>query len=339
MTDLRRCVYISARTGQAPRALSAAILSLLALTCVEQSARAETYPTSPIRVIVPTTPGGGADLLARLTARAVEETLHVSVVVENRPGAGGAVGMNAITRANPDGYMLGFVWNSVLTSLPATTAVPYTQDSYVPIIQIGYTSYVMCVAPDFPANTGSEFLEQLRRNPDKYTYGNDGIGGTMRLAAERIFAHFGIKQVAVPYKGAGETLQNFLGHQVDIYGGSIQPILPYVKNGTAKCLLLTSGADNPEVPQASGLDAVGAKGLDVGLWYGLIGPQGLPREVVDALYRAYLEAARSPAVVAALERVGAAPATHDGNEMKAMITQEYNALHEVAEHLGLAAAH
>jgi len=317
--------------------LSATILSFLTLTCLVPSACAESYPTGPIRVIVPTPPGGGADALARLTAKAAEETLHVGVVVENRPGAGGVVGMNAVTHANPDGYMLGFVWNSVLTTVPNTMEVPYTQDSYVPIIQIGYTSYVMCVAPDFPANNGREFIEQLQRSPGKYTYGNDGIGGTMRLAAERIFAHFGIKQVAIPFKGAGETLQNFLGHQVDIYGGSIQTILPYVKTGAAKCLLLTSGADNPEVPQASGLDAVGAKGLDVGLWYGLIGPQGLPREIVDALYRAYLEAARSPAVVAALERAGAAPVTHDGNEMRAMIKHEYDALHEVAEHLGLAA--
>src|SRR5262249_32890038 len=159
-----------------------------------------------------------------------------------------------------------------------------------------YASYVMCVAPDFPANDAKEFIEALKRNPGKYTYGNDGVGGTMQLAAERIFAHFGIKQVAVPFKGAGETLQNFLGHQVDIYGGSVQPILPYIQNRTAKCLLLTSGADNPQVPQASGLDAIGAKGLDVGLWYALIGPQGLPREIVDVLYRAYREAANSPAV-------------------------------------------
>ena len=317
--------------------LAVTFLCFSMLVCLDAGARAaEPYPTGPIRLIVPTPPGGGADTLARLTAQAVEPILHASIVVENRPGAGGTIGMNVITRAHPDGYMLGFVWNSVLTTLPNTLKVPYTQDSYVPIIQIGYTSYVMCVAPDFPASNGKEFIAQLKRNPGKYTYGNDGVGGTMQLAAERIFAHFGIKQVAVPFKGAGETLQNFLGNHVDIYGGSVQPILPYIKNGTAKCLLLTSAADNPQVPQASGLDAVGAQGLDTGLWYGLIGPPGLPREVVDTLYGAFLLAARSPSVVAALDRVGAAPATHDGKEMKAMIAHEYDALHEVAERLGLA---
>ena len=194
----------------------------------------------------------------------------------------------------------------------------------------------MCVAPDFPASNAKELIAQLKANPGKYTYGNDGAGGTMQLAAERIFAHFGIKQVAVPFKGAGETLQNFLGHQVDIYGGSLPPILPYMKNGTAKCLLLTSGADNAQAPQASGLDAIGANGLDTGLWYALIGPKGLPADIVDTLYRAYRQAAQAPAVLAAMERFGTTPGTHDPKETKEMIAREYDALHEVAEHLGLA---
>jgi tripartite-type tricarboxylate transporter receptor subunit TctC len=204
--------------------------------------------------------------------------------------------------------------------------VTYTRDSYQPIIGIGYSSYVMCVAPSFPANTGREFIATLKRNPDKYTYGTDGVGNTMQLAAERIFAHFGIKQTSVPFGGAGETAQNFLGRQIDIYGGSIQPMLPHLQSGGAKCLLLTSGPDNPQVPQASGLNAVGAEGLDTGLWWGLIGPKGLPPEIVDTLHRAYREAAATPAVVAALERVGAAAVTYDPRQ----------ALRQVAEQLGLA---
>jgi tripartite-type tricarboxylate transporter receptor subunit TctC len=319
------------------RPLATAFLGVATLACLVSAVRAAgPYPTGPIRVIVPTPPGGGADTLARLTAQAVEPILHTSVIVENRPGAGGTIGTGFVARANPDGYTLGFAWNGPLTTTPNTTKVSYTRDSYTPIIEIGYASYVMCVAPDFPASNAKEFLDELKRNPGKYTYGNDGAGGTMQLAAERIFAHFGIKQVAVPFKGSGETLQGFLGHQVDIFGGSLQPILPYMKNGTAKCLLLTSGADNPQAPQASGLDAVGAKGLDVGLWYALIGPQGLPRDIVDTLYRAYREAAQAPAVLAAMARNGTAPGTHDPKETKEMITREYDALHEVAERLGLA---
>jgi tripartite-type tricarboxylate transporter receptor subunit TctC len=298
---------------------------------------ADRYPDRPIRLIVPTPPGGGADTLARFTAQAVEPILNARVVIENKPGAGGTIGTGLVTRARPDGYTLGFVFNGVLTTLPNTMkGVTYTRDSYQPIIGIGYSSYVMCVAPSFPANNAQEFIAALKGSPDKYTYGTDGVGNTMQLAAERIFEHFGIKQTSVPFGGAGETAQNFLGRQIDIYGGSIQPMLPYLQSGGAKCLLLTSGPDNPQVPQASGLNALGAEGRDTGLWWGLIGPKGLPPEIVDTLYRAYLEAARTPSVVAALERVGAAAVTYDPQQMQDLITREYGALRQVAEHLGLA---
>jgi tripartite-type tricarboxylate transporter receptor subunit TctC len=318
------------------RRLAATFFAGATLVCLDAAARAEPYPAAPIRVIVPVPPGGGADTLARLSAQAAEPILHTSIIVDNRPGGGGSIGTNFVARAHPDGYTVGFVWNSVLTTLPNTMKVPYTPDSYVPIIQIGYTSYVMCVASSFPASNGKEFLAELKANPGKYTYGNDGVGGTMQLAAERIFAHFGIKQVAVPFKGSGEMLPSFLGHNIDIYGGAIQTVLPYVKNGTVKCPLLTSASGNPQLPQASGLDEVGGKGLDTGLWYGLIGPQGLPPEIADVLYRAYHQAAASPTVTTALERIGVTPITRDGQEMKALISHEYEALHQVAESLGLA---
>ncbi len=298
---------------------------------------AERYPDRPIRLIVPTPPGGGADTLARFTAQVVEPILNTRIIIENKPGAGGTIGTGLMTRAKPDGYTLAFIFNGALTTLPNTMkGVTYTRDDYVPIIGIGYSSYVMCVAPAFPANDGKEFIAALKRDPDKYTYGTDGVGNTMQLAAERIFRHFGIKQISVPFGGAGETAQNFLSRQIDIYGGSIQPMLPHLQSGTTKCLLLTSNADNPQVPQASGLEALGAKGLDSGLWWGLIGPKDLPRDIIETLYRAYDEAARAPAVVVALERVGAQPIVNDPQQMRALIDREYAAFRQVAETLGLA---
>src|ERR1700693_1079252 len=134
------------------RRLAAAFLSLAALMGFAAGVRAADYPKGPLGVIVPTPPGGGADTLARLTAQAVEPILHTSVIVENRPGAGGTIGTGFVARATPDGYTLGFAWNGPLTTTPNTTKVSYTRDSYTPIIEIGYASYVMCVAPDFPAS-------------------------------------------------------------------------------------------------------------------------------------------------------------------------------------------
>ena len=103
-----------------------------------------------------------------------------------------------------------------------------------------FRPYTLCVKADFPAATGADFLAELAAHPDKYTYGNDGIGGTMQLAAERIFQAKGVKAVAIPFGGAGETMQNFLGGHVDIYGGSISPVIPYVQSGEAKCLIVTT---------------------------------------------------------------------------------------------------
>ena len=244
----------------------------------------EKYPSRPITLVVPTPPGGGTDVVARRLQAIVEPILGVPVVVRNMPGAGGVVGTAYVADAKPDGYTLALTFNGALTTIPSTKRVPYKTDSYVPIMQVGSSFYAMCVAPTFPANTGREFLEELRRNPNKYTYGNDGAGGNMHLAAERIFSKFAVKARAVPLGGAGETARFFLGGHIDIYGGSVPPIMPYVTAGTAKCLLLTSANDKATLPQASGLAALGAAELETGFWYVIVGPKDLPLEIVKTLH-------------------------------------------------------
>jgi tripartite-type tricarboxylate transporter receptor subunit TctC len=314
---------------------------ITALVCVAaglaaHAVRAEdAYPRKPITLIVPGPPGGGTDLLARQVAEAVRPTLGVRVVVENKSGAGGALGITLITEARPDGYTLGFVFNGPLTAVPSTRQVAYTVNSYKPLVQIGYSSYVMCVAPDFPASNAHEFLNVLKQNPGKYTYGTDGVGGTMQLAAEQIFQNFGIKETAVPFGGAGETARNFLGGHIDIYGGSLQAILPNVEAKKAKCLLLTSGSDNKAVPQASGVDALGLPKASAGLWWGVIGQKDLPAPIVKTLIDAFTQAAKSPSVQAALASVNADPVVHGPEEFRKMIEQEATGFSAVATRLGL----
>ena len=317
--------------------LATAILALSgSLSIVSSGANAQSdYPNRPITLIIPTPPGGGTDTLGRRLAEAVEPILGQKLVVENRPGGGGSVGVTLISQARPDGYTLGMIWNGPLTALPHTLQVPYTPESYTPIIQIGSSSYVMCVAPDFPASNAEEFIAELRNNPGKYTYGNDGVGGTMQLGAERIFKHFGIKARAVPFGGAGETARNFLGGHVDIYGGSLPPILPHVKAGKAKCPLLTSADDNPALPDASGLHKLGVPELETVLWWGVIGPKDLPDSIVAKLEQAFRNAADTPLVKDGLAQIGASPVIRDGKEMAQLVKRESEALGEVARDLGL----
>ena len=172
-------------------------------------------------------------------------------------GSGGSVGATQFMQADPDGYSLFATWNSPLTTVPQVQNVAYSLDSFTPIASTSETAYTLCVMADFPGTTGEDFLAELASNPGKYTYANDGIGGTMQLAAERIFQAKGIEALAIPFGGAKESLQNFLGGHVDIYGGSISTVLPHVEAGTAVCPLVTSAADVAALPGASGLKALG----------------------------------------------------------------------------------
>jgi len=307
-----------------------ATFGLASGTCAQDK-----YPSRPINIIVPGPPGGGTDTLIRHLAEVIEPVLGTKLVVENKPGGGGAIGVTLVTQARPDGYTLVFTHNGALTTIQHSLQLPYTLDSYQPIIQIGYGSYIMCVAADFPANNAKEFLDELRSKPGHYTYGNDGVGSTMHLAAEQIFRKFGIKAKPVPFGGAGETARNFLGGHIDIYGGSLPPVIAHVKAGKVKCPLLTQAANNPVVPGASGLKDLGIPELEVGLWWGLIGPKGLPDNVMKTLVTAFTEGAAKPSVREALQRIGASPAVHGPDEYKAMIAHESASLGEAAKAIGL----
>lgn len=313
-----------------------ACTALMATLGLASNVRAQDkYPSRPINIIVPGPPGGGTDTLIRQLAEVIEPALGTKLVIENKPGGGGAVGVTLVTQARPDGYILGFTHNGALTTIQHSLQVPYTLDSYQPIIQIGYGSYIMCVTSDFPGNTAKEFLAELRSKPGRYTYGNDGVGSTMHLAAEQIFRKFDIKAKPVPFGGAGETARNFLGGHIDIYGGSLPPVIAHVKAGKVKCPLLTSAENNPAVPQASGLKDLGIPELEVGLWWGLIGPKGLPDNVMKTLVTAFTEGAAKPSVREALDRIGAAPTVHGPDEYKAMLARESASLGEAAKAIGL----
>jgi tripartite-type tricarboxylate transporter receptor subunit TctC len=302
---------------------------------VVNGAAAQGYPTKPITLVVPAPPGGGTDIFARQLAEAVEPILKQKLVVENKPGGGGTVGVTQITAAQPDGYTLGFIWNSPLTTSPHSLNVSYTPESYVPVMSIGYSSYVLCAQPDFPASNAQELIAKLKERSGKLTYGNDGVGGTMQLAAERVFHKLGVKVRPVPFGGAGETAKNFLGGHVDFYGGSLPPILAHVAAGKAKCLLLTSAAGNPALPNAAGLESIGLGSEETVLWWGLIAPPKTPPEIVAALEKAFVEAASSDKFKDVMAKQGATARVRRGPEMAELIKAEFGALGEAAKAAGI----
>ncbi|WP_425101894.1 tripartite tricarboxylate transporter substrate binding protein [Tropicibacter sp. S64] len=313
--------------------IKAALMGLTALA-LATTAAAE-YPERTIELTIPAGAGGGTDTSARKLALLLEEKLGQSIAVLNVSGGGGSVGASQFMMAKPDGYSLFATWNSPLTTVPQVQNVAYALDSFTPIASTSETAYTLCVKADFPADTGAAFLDELKANPGKYTYGNDGIGGTMQLAAERIFQAQGIEAVAIPFGGAGETLQNFLGGHVDIYGGSISPVLPYVENNEAKCLLVTSAADVPALPGAAGLDSLGMGDKETLLWRAILGPKDMDPAIVAQLADVIDAAVNDPSYVEFLASKGEVPNVVKGEALGARLQAEFDALAEVSKALGL----
>ena len=233
-----------------PSIKSAAALAVAALAMASATAQ-EKYPSRPIEMVIPTAAGGGTDISLRMLAELVEPALGQKIVVVNKTGGGGTVGMAGIVSAKPDGYTIGGLWNAPLTMTPHMLPAPYKPSDYAAVSLVTWAPTILCVKAAFPANDGKAFIDELKKNPNKYTYGNDGLGGTLHLASERVFQKLGVKARPIPFAGAGETLKAFLGDHIDIYAGSISPILPYVKDKSAKCLMLTSPERNATVPDAA----------------------------------------------------------------------------------------
>lgn len=310
------------------------LLGLIAASALAAPVFAD-YPERAIELTIPAGAGGGTDTSARKLALLLEEKLGTSIAILNVGGGGGSVGASQFMQAKPDGYSLFATWNSPLTTVPQVQNVAYSLADFTPIASTSETAYTLCVKADFPANTGEEFLAELEANPGKYTYGNDGIGGTMQLAAERIFQAKGISAIAIPFGGAGETLQNFLGNHVDIYGGSISPVLPYVQTGEAKCLLVTSAAFVPALPQASGLETLGLADKETLLWRAILGPKDLDPEIAGKLADIIDEAVNDPSYVEFLKTKGEIPNVVKGEALQERLQSEFDALAEVSKSLGL----
>jgi len=293
------------------------------------------YPERALELTIPAGAGGGTDTSARKLAILLEEALGQSIAILNVSGSGGAVGATQFMQAKPDGYSLFATWNSPLTTVPQVQNVAYSLDSFTPIASTSETAYTLCVMADFPVTTGEAFLQELAANPGKYTYANDGIGGTMQLAAERIFQTKGIEAVAIPFGGAKESLQNFLGGHVDIYGGSISTVLPHVEAGTAVCPLVTSAADVAALPGASGLASLGMGDKETLLWRAILGPKGLDPEIVTKLADIIEAAVNDPGYVEFLATKGETPNVVKGDALGQRLQDEFDGLAEVSKALGL----
>jgi tripartite-type tricarboxylate transporter receptor subunit TctC len=267
-------------------------------------AGAEGYPDRPVQLVVPAGPGSSTDSIMRSLAQAAGPLLGQSIVILNKPGASGTIGVGYVTRSEPDGYTLGGVPSGAITMAPHVAAQSFQATDYRIVAMITQAAGVLCVHPDFPAKNASEFLTELKNNPDKYTYGSDGVGAFVQFSTARIFQPQGIRQRIIPYSGADQTVTAFISHTIDIYGGAIATIAPFVAEGKAKCLLLTTARRFATLPNVESLEDVKMAQAQTLLWRAVIAPRDIPQDRFDKLRDVLSRAVQSPEFKTMAEKRG-----------------------------------
>jgi tripartite-type tricarboxylate transporter receptor subunit TctC len=305
----------------------------LLLACTA-AASAQPYPSRPIRMFVGYAAGGGADALARLTATQIGETLGQSVVVENRPGAGGTVAADALAKAPADGYTLYFADTAVLIAPSVYPSVPYDPvKSFAPVAAVATLPLVVVTNPQVPARNAAELIALLKANPGKYSYGSPGIGTVHHLAMELFRKQGGFDYVHVPYKGATAFIPDLVSGQLPVGILSAPPALAQVKAGKVRAIAVTSPV---KVAGASEWPALAdtLPGFDASPALFVVAPAGTPAPVVSKIESSVKTMLAKPAVLESLAGQGAIPMHANADELGRFIASEVRKWSTIAKESG-----
>ena len=300
---------------------------------ITPSAFADTYPSKPVRLVVPFAPGGTTDIIARVVSQKILPHLGQPLIVENKSGAGGVIGASEIARATPDGYNLGVATVSTVATAPVMEkTVPYNPLSdFTPIINMAATPNVIAVNPSFPAKDYKSFIAEIKRNPDKYSYASTGTGSITHMQMELFKAQTGTAMVHIPYKGAGPALNDVIGGQVPIILDNLPSSLPYIKQGRLVAIVVASEKRVPALPNVPTLQEVGLPQVNRMAFYGIYGPKGLPADVVKRVHDAVRKTLDDPQVRARIEETGSVILGNTPEQFAQQIKVEYETYKHVAE--------
>ncbi|MBC7803116.1 MAG: tripartite tricarboxylate transporter substrate binding protein [Candidatus Parcubacteria bacterium] len=303
------------------RILCALYVALPAVLPVSVAAQ---YPDKPVRLVVPFPPGGGTDATGRLVANALSGELKQQVVVENRAGAAGSIGAQAVVDSPPDGYTLFFA----TTGAMAINQHLYSNlrhnplTDFTPIAMVASFPNVLVVNPSVPAKTVAEFIALARSKPGGLTYGSSGAGSSSHLSTVLLEHMTGTKFTHVPYKGAAPATADFLGGRLDFMIDNITTHSQLVKQGKSRALGVTGVVPSPLLPGVPTIAAAGVTGYDVTIWYAILGPAKLPNDIVQKLYNALRTAMGTPKMKEALEALGTDPNIQPPAELARIIRAE-----------------
>lgn len=285
---------------------------------------ADTYPSRPIRVVVPFAPAGINDVIARILGQRLGENLGTTIVVDNRAGAGGTLGSNIVAQAPPDGYTLLFSSSSTIAVSPNLYKnLPYDPiKNFSPISQVASVGSILIVHPSLPVKTTKDLIAHAKANPGKLNYGSAGVGASQHLATELFKTMAGVDIVHVPYKGGGPALADLVAGQISLMIELLPTALPYIKSNRVRAIAVSTPKRSPVFPELPTISEAALPGYDLTIWVGLLAPGGTPRPIIDRLSKGVLAVLGTPEMRERLAGQGAEPVGDRPDQFAAYIKTE-----------------
>lgn len=311
------------------------LLMCLGILAAAGQVSAETYPSRPVKLIVPFPAGGPTDVQARIVAQEMSKTLGQQIVVDNRGGAGGSIAAQAAATSPPDGYTMFFATGGTHGINPSLYKnVPYDAvKDFDPVVYISTSPNVFVANPKFPANTMAELIDYAKKNPGKVNYATAGIGTTTHMSAELLQSVSGVNIVHVPYRGGGPAMNDLLGAQIELMVDGLPSAMPHIKAGSIKALAVTTStrtASAPEIPTV----AETVPGYEAVAWFGLVVPKGTPKEAIEKLNAVANQALQSDLVKARYAELGADPVGGTPEDLGRQIASELKKWADVVKKTG-----
>jgi tripartite-type tricarboxylate transporter receptor subunit TctC len=304
-------------------AASAAALTAAMVMLSAPAAAQPAYPSKPLRMIVPFTPGGFTDLMARTVGEQLARSLGQPVLIDNRPGANGIIGAEALSKATPDGYTTGMVIAGHSASQSLYAKLPYhAVKSFEPVSLVGVAPLVLVASNSLPAKDLKELLAVARAKPGTISFGSSGIGAAAHLTMELLAQQQGLKMTHVPYKGTTPALADLMGGHIQVMFDTMSAMLPQVRSGKIRALGLSSDTRWPTAPEIPTIAEAGVPGFVSGSWAGVLAPGGTPKPIVDRLSSEIAKIVRLPDVRTRLAELGVEPSGNTPAEFRAFMEAE-----------------